>query len=159
MRLLLLFLLSASPIILVGSSSRQKEEIRQGQDLHLRCLATGHPEPNYQWLKDDTPIASTSIPIGAGASDRHVEMTTVSKRYALHDQGRELVVFATTSADNGTYTCIAVNSVGRDRHNIAVSVMGMQHGFYFFSSFSTDCEIHWEIVKKLTSYGFKRTCR
>ncbi len=100
------------------------EQVRQGQDLHLRCIASGHPEPNYQWLKDDTPIASTSIPMGAGKSDKHVEVTTVSKHYALHDQGRELVVFATKPVDAGVYTCIAVNTVGRDKHNMNVAVIG-----------------------------------
>ena len=115
----------ASPGILVGSSSRLKEKVRQGQDLHLRCIAIGHPEPTYQWLKDDTPIASTSIPMGSGQSDKAVEVSTVSKRYALHDQGRELVVFATKPEDAGSYTCIAVNTVGRDRHTMQVSVICM----------------------------------
>uniref|UniRef100_A0A5K3F1W2 Hemicentin-1 n=1 Tax=Mesocestoides corti TaxID=53468 RepID=A0A5K3F1W2_MESCO len=38
---------TSSPGILVGSSSRLNEKVRQGQDLHLRCIATGHPEPTY----------------------------------------------------------------------------------------------------------------
>ncbi|VDN96274.1 unnamed protein product [Rodentolepis nana] len=113
---------TSSPAILVGSSSRKKEKIRQGHDLRLRCIAVGHPEPTYQWLKDDTPIASTSIPMGAGQSSETVEVSTVSKRYALHDQGRELVVFSTKSEDAGSYTCIAVNTVGRDLHTMEVSV-------------------------------------
>ncbi|EUB62928.1 Hemicentin-1 [Echinococcus granulosus] len=114
---------TSSPGILVGSSSRLKEKVRQGQDLHLRCIAIGHPEPTYQWLKDDTPIASTSIPMGAGQSDKRVEISTVSKRYALHDQGRELVVFAAKPEDSGSYTCIATNVVGRDRHTMQVAVI------------------------------------
>lgn len=56
--------------------------------------------------------------------DKTVEVSTVSKRYALHDQGRELVVFATKAEDAGEYTCIAVNTVGRDRHTMQVSVIG-----------------------------------
>ncbi|KAL5107767.1 Hemicentin-1 [Taenia crassiceps] len=114
---------TSSPGILVGSSSRLKEKVRQGQDLHLRCIAIGHPEPTYQWLKDDTPIASTSIPMGAGQSDKSVEISTVSKRYALHDQGRELVVFSARPEDAGSYTCVATNIVGRDRHTMQVSVI------------------------------------
>ncbi|VUZ55036.1 unnamed protein product [Hymenolepis diminuta] len=113
---------TSSPAILVGSSSRKKEKVRQGQDLRLRCIAIGHPEPTYQWLKDDTPIASTSIPMGSGQMDKTVEVSTVSKHYALHDQGRELVVFATKAEDAGSYTCIAVNVVGRDRHTMQITV-------------------------------------
>lgn len=118
------FVILASPAILVGSSSRKKEKVRQGQDLRLRCIAIGHPEPTYQWLKDDTPIASTSIPMGSGQMDKTVEVSTVSKHYALHDQGRELVVFATKAEDAGSYTCIAVNVVGRDRHTMQITVTG-----------------------------------
>lgn len=118
--------LSASPIILLGSSTHLNEQVRQGQDLHLRCVATGSPEPTYQWLKDDSPIASTNVPMGAGPehSRNSVELTTVSERYALHDQGRELVILTAKETDSGSYTCIAVNSVGRDRHTVKVTVQG-----------------------------------
>uniref|UniRef100_A0A5K3G861 I-set domain-containing protein n=1 Tax=Mesocestoides corti TaxID=53468 RepID=A0A5K3G861_MESCO len=61
--------------------------------------------------------------MGAGKSQKNVEISTVSKRYALHDQGRELVVFGAKPEDAGAYTCIAVNTVGRDLHKMQVSVI------------------------------------
>ncbi|VDN10703.1 unnamed protein product [Dibothriocephalus latus] len=116
---------TSSPNILLGSSSRAKEQVRQGSDIRLRCIATGSPEPTYQWLKDDTPVASSVKPITTTHEvDKHtVEITTISSKYVLLDQGRELVVSKVTDQDAGVYTCVAINPVGRDRHTMNLTVL------------------------------------
>ena len=42
-----------SPDILVNDSSRDVA-IAEGQDVTLRCSATGYPQPNITWRREDS---------------------------------------------------------------------------------------------------------
>ncbi|CAL8103250.1 unnamed protein product [Calicophoron daubneyi] len=116
---------TSSPGILRGSSTSSNIDVNEGQDLRLQCLATANPEPVYQWLKDEVPLTIHTLAITSDLRDTDLiktNTTAISSRFAIHDNGRMLMVRNIQANEHGTYTCIASNSVGEDRLDISVTV-------------------------------------
>ncbi|KAH9592566.1 hypothetical protein MS3_00004447 [Schistosoma haematobium] len=117
---------TSSPGILRHSSSPSKVNVNDGQELRLQCLATANPEPVYQWLKDDTPLSLHVLTMssieGNDFSTPSIDITNLSSRYELHDQGRLLLIRGIQTHDAGRFTCVASNPVGEDRLDVEVEV-------------------------------------
>ena len=79
-----------------------------GTDITLRCIATGQPEPLYEWMRDGRVVQSRNrLTVHAGS----LTITSVS----LHDTGR--------------YDCVAENVVGRASKSIFLQVQGEEHSY------------------------------
>ncbi|KAK7488478.1 hypothetical protein BaRGS_00020263, partial [Batillaria attramentaria] len=74
-----------------------------GTDITLRCVATGQPEPLYEWMRDGRIVQSRNrITVNAG--------TLTINNVNLQDSGR--------------YDCVAENVVGRAAKSIFLQVQG-----------------------------------
>ena len=71
--------------------------------LNLTCIANGDPNPFFYWTKD----GSRDVP-----------------RAQLSDGNTTLVIGALEIADEGTYTCAAINRAGKDSSSAFVVVKG-----------------------------------
>lgn len=74
-----------------------------GDSAVFECYASGAPKPVISWFKDDTRLLSGGNIISA-------------------ESGQLLVIRQTTENDEGSYTCVATNSQGRDRHTVELTI-------------------------------------
>jgi hypothetical protein len=72
----------------------QSQTIADGSTVVFNSLATGAPNPNYQWAFNGTPISGATSP--------------------------SYLISGATSANAGSYTCIASNSAGASTSSAAV---------------------------------------
>ena len=75
----------------------------EGDNVDLRCEATGTPTPNLTWFKDGRELTSSN----------HV--TVVGRRVQLH---------SLRHGDAGVYTCTFKNIIGSASHTIKLVVRG-----------------------------------
>ena len=75
-----------------------------GQNITLRCSATGYPPPDIRWTKDGRDLPP-------------------SPRILIRDNG-QLVILDATEDNEGIYECTAINSAGMDVIQITVRYTG-----------------------------------
>ncbi|XP_076462560.1 peroxidasin-like isoform X2 [Babylonia areolata] len=74
-----------------------------GTDITLRCVATGEPEPLYEWMRDGRVVHSRNrMTVRAGL----------------------LTISSVSLQDTGRYDCVAENVVGRATKSIFLQVQG-----------------------------------
>uniref|UniRef100_A0AAY5KEU8 Ig-like domain-containing protein n=1 Tax=Esox lucius TaxID=8010 RepID=A0AAY5KEU8_ESOLU len=76
-------------------------EIKEGDNLSLRCQAEGNPTPSYQWV----------VPQAGPTSNTRAEGSVVNVTHIARSQA-------------GNYTCIATNEVGNSTWTVDVKVTG-----------------------------------
>ena len=74
--------------------------------INLTCMATGHPPPTYQWLKDGIPIPQEF------------------RSY--------LYIAELLPEDRGNYTCMVNNSEGDASEHATVNIQGIPVAIYCF---------------------------
>lgn len=74
-----------------------------GDSAVFECYASGAPKPVISWFKDDTRLLSGGNIISA-------------------ESGQLLVIRQTTKNDEGSYTCVATNSQGKDSHTVELTI-------------------------------------
>lgn len=79
-----------------------------GGELRIECRPEAAPYPDITWFRNGGSLNPSD-----NTEDR-VYMTTSG----------ELVIKDLTSADQGTYECVATNSLGEDRNRTVVSLFG-----------------------------------
>lgn len=75
-----------------------------GDSAVFECYASGAPKPVISWFKDDTRLMTGSNIISA-------------------ESGQLLVIRQSTENDEGSYTCVATNSQGSDRHTVQLTIV------------------------------------
>jgi hypothetical protein len=87
----------------------KSKNIVEGDTLHLECWVKGYPRANVTWLKDNQTL--------------HIDNKRITiEAKPAYDQ---LEIKSTSSADNGVYMCVAVDSEGRSSSkSIVVRVKG-----------------------------------
>ncbi|XP_036834633.1 hemicentin-1 isoform X2 [Oncorhynchus mykiss] len=88
------------PSIRRGESEVSVVENSQAQ---MTCVAEGVPQPTLSWEKEGTPLSDTS------------------GEYTILPSG-ELVIDVAQPDDEGSYTCVATNTVGQDSQTVSLSV-------------------------------------
>ncbi|XP_044177862.1 uncharacterized protein LOC122960084 isoform X2 [Acropora millepora] len=80
------------------------ENTREGDNLTIRCVASGHPQPLVTWSKaeGDLPITRTIV------------------------RDAELLILNVTLHDSGLYVCSATNPVGSNSSTFALKVLPKQ---------------------------------
>ena len=80
------------------------ENTREGDNLTIRCVASGHPQPLVTWSKaeGDLPITRTIV------------------------RDTELLILNVTLHDSGLYVCSATNPVGSNSSTFALKVLPKQ---------------------------------
>jgi len=80
------------------------ENTREGDNLTIRCVASGHPQPLVTWSKaeGDLPITRTIV------------------------RDAELLILNVTLDDSGLYVCSATNPVGSNSSSLALKVLPKQ---------------------------------
>jgi len=85
-------------------TSVNNETAALGTTAILRCISSGDTPLNFQWSFSGSMLTDDARITGA-----RTETLSISQL---------------TEADNGTYTCIATNSYGRDSAETSVIVIG-----------------------------------
>ena len=81
--------------------------VNSGQTATLRCIASGSPLPNFQWLKDGNDVAgNTGVTITTSNGDSNLTITNIQ------------------TSDAGTNECRAFNSEGRYTGSATITVTG-----------------------------------
>lgn len=81
------------PPAIVKGPEKDSHDYRDDDDYILECVAAGIPKPEYEWLKDDKPLASSG------------------RRIIPSDNG-SISIPALGTLDEGTYQCRAFNEYG-----------------------------------------------
>ncbi|XP_063366960.1 cell adhesion molecule Dscam2 [Cydia amplana] len=90
-----------------------EQTLQPGPSVSLKCVAMGHPPPQFTWLLDGFPIPTNS---------RFV----VGQHVTLQDDVvSHLNVSRVTEQDGGEYACVATNSAGKAVHAARVNVYGL----------------------------------
>lgn len=90
-----------------------QEEFLEGQTVELACKVIANPKAKLTWLKNQEAIKAT----GRYRIDKKEEAGEI-----------KLIINKITSADSGTYTCVAENSEGR--RECAVFTLVRRKSFY-----------------------------
>ncbi|KAH9395592.1 Neural ectodermal development factor [Tyrophagus putrescentiae] len=80
-----------------------------GQEVVIRCRATGSPKPAISWLANERTI---ELSTSGSSSDSNVD-TSLPSKYAVFPSG-DLLIRNATFEDMGKYTCTASNTHGTD---------------------------------------------
>ncbi|CAI5454961.1 unnamed protein product [Caenorhabditis angaria] len=79
--------------------------VNKGDQVTLWCEASGVPQPNIEWYRDDVLISNTAV----------AETTTTKKKAAIFS--------SITPEQSGVYTCKAENWVGETEEDVDLIVM------------------------------------
>ncbi|XP_062570988.1 hemicentin-1-like isoform X1 [Saccostrea cucullata] len=88
------------------SATEPYPKVREGEEITIRCPATGTPEPEITWLKGRQPI---DFSLTSGLREEN--------------GGRELHVHNAIVDYGGMYTCVASNSAGDDSVDMELEVL------------------------------------
>ncbi|KAJ0174157.1 hypothetical protein K1T71_010303 [Dendrolimus kikuchii] len=92
-----------------------EQTLQPGPSVSLKCVAMGHPPPQFTWLLDGFPIPTNS---------RFV----VGQHVTLQDDVvSHLNISRVTEQDGGEYACVATNSAGKASHAARVNVYGLPY--------------------------------
>ena len=73
----------------------------EGENVTLRCNATGYPPPTLSWTKDGSDISK-------------------NPRFSFSEEKKQLAITKASRVDSGAYRCVATNSLGDDTSMAAV---------------------------------------
>ena len=90
------------------SSHLESVGVSEGEPMKLKCAVVGKPDPNISWFKDQQQVEE---------SDRIKLKVTSDNTCILH-------ILKSDMDDEGTYTCSATNSAGKDTTSAKVTVNG-----------------------------------
>ncbi|CAK8691082.1 unnamed protein product [Clavelina lepadiformis] len=79
----------------IAGEPYERREVMQNSAVVMFCDASGIPDPTLSWYKDGQPLGTANV------------------RYSVLSQGRLLMVPRVQPSDDGDFTCVAVNVVGR----------------------------------------------
>ena len=112
--------------------SQQSPEIRRKprpksakseQDIQFRCLVSGYPEPSIRWLHNGSPIIQEK--------DGNTRFKTTSFVSSTSLISASLKIKNVKKSDEGEYTCLAQNDMGKDRgKEIATKITKFIENFY-----------------------------
>ncbi|XP_063830982.1 cell adhesion molecule Dscam2 [Ostrinia nubilalis] len=92
-----------------------EQTLQPGPSVSLKCVAMGHPPPQFTWLLDGFPIPTNS---------RFV----VGQHVTLQDDVvSHLNISRVTEQDGGEYACVASNTAGKALHAARVNVYGLPY--------------------------------
>ncbi|XP_037873453.1 cell adhesion molecule Dscam2 isoform X2 [Bombyx mori] len=92
-----------------------EQTLQPGPSVSLKCVAMGHPPPQFTWLLDGFPIPTNS---------RFV----VGQHVTLQDDVvSHLNISRVTEQDGGEYACVASNTAGKTSHAARVNVYGLPY--------------------------------
>ncbi|CAH4030501.1 unnamed protein product [Pieris brassicae] len=92
-----------------------EQTLQPGPSVSLKCVAMGHPPPQFTWTLDGFPIPTNS---------RFV----VGQHVTLQDDVvSHLNVSRVTEQDGGEYACVAANTAGKASHAARVNVYGLPY--------------------------------
>ena len=83
-----------------------RDDINQGDDLHLTCIVRGVPIPTVSWQLDGISLIATT--------DGQVSFPTPNSLY----------IKVVSGAYTGRYGCLVVNGAGKTSKYIDVSIQG-----------------------------------
>jgi len=89
----------------------------------LSCTSRGSPPDTFTWMKDDSLIVPTPTFI------------TVNHNSTAAVFRSEYVINSVNTSDDGRYSCIATNPIGKDRKTI--NVVTVNGGFILLPFLST----------------------
>lgn len=90
------------------TSQLESAEVSEGEPVKLKCAVIGKPDPNITWFKDQQQVQE---------SDR-IKMKVTPDNTCL------LNILKSDMDDEGTYTCSATNSAGKDTTSAKLTVSG-----------------------------------
>lgn len=90
------------------TSQLERIEVSEGEQVKLKCAVVGRPDPNISWFKDQQQVQE---------SDR-IKMKVTSDNTCV------LNILKSDMDDEGTYTCSATNSAGKDTTSAKLTVNG-----------------------------------
>lgn len=92
------------PPYIILPNQQKNYEVIQGQDVILKCLSNGYPNPNTIWERSG-----------------HV-IDLVQNNFDLIPDG-SLKLFSAKPSDTGNYRCLAQNVAGSDFKDLTLTVM------------------------------------
>ncbi|XP_012709200.2 matrix-remodeling-associated protein 5 isoform X1 [Fundulus heteroclitus] len=95
---------------------KSSQEVVQGQDLKVDCVASGLPSPEISWALPDGTMVNHVKQKAAVSMGR-------SRRYVVFDNGT-LYFNDVGLPEEGDYTCYAQNQLGKDEMKVRVRVKG-----------------------------------
>lgn len=90
------------------TSQLERVEVSEGEPLRLKCAVVGKPDPIITWFKDQQQVHE---------SDK-IKLKMTSDNTCI------LNIPKSDMNDEGTYTCSATNSAGKDTTSVKVTVIG-----------------------------------
>ena len=90
------------------TSPVENVEVSEGEPVKLKCTVIGRPEPNITWFKDHRQLHENS----------RFKMKVTSDKSCI------LTIQKSDMDDEGTYTCTATNSAGKDTCSANLTVNG-----------------------------------
>ncbi|XP_075395053.1 matrix-remodeling-associated protein 5-like [Tenrec ecaudatus] len=90
--------------------------VAYGDDLKVDCVATGLPNPEVTWSLPDGSVVHPLLQADDGGAGARAQ------RYLVFNNGT-LLLNEVGTREQGDYTCLAQNQVGRDRMTVRVHVL------------------------------------
>ena len=93
-------------------SSKPRNNVEEGTTVRLRCKVTGSPHPTISWIKEDKPLPQ---------ENKRISIRNNTNASALKIKNVKL-------ADQGNYTCIAENALGKANATLQLEILRVRDG-------------------------------
>ncbi|KAM9812236.1 immunoglobulin superfamily member 10 isoform X1 [Syngnathus typhle] len=93
-----------------------KKKVLYGNDFKVDCKASGAPKPEISWGLPDGTVVNSALQADSLNGGRRI------RRFTLFDNGT-LYVNQVGMSEEGDYTCIAENQVGKDEMHVHITVV------------------------------------
>ncbi|XP_077579541.1 immunoglobulin superfamily member 10 [Stigmatopora nigra] len=93
-----------------------KKKVMYGNDLKVDCKASGAPKPEISWGLPDGTVVNSALQADSSSGRSRI------RRYTLFENGT-LYVNQVGMSEEGHYTCVAENKVGKDEMHVHITVV------------------------------------
>ena len=97
------------------------KQIKEGENITLRCIGIGHPPPLVQWRKLNGSLSDrvSSTNMSISTNERNITRVIV-----------DILVTKVSREDTGDYECLTTNLLSNVIKKILLIVQCMQPGMY-----------------------------
>ena len=117
---------AVSPTIVFSPSAVR--DVVWGENLVASCRANADPPPMIQWFRGDQMLNDGD----------QLGNVSISQSFKGSDRSSQLTVTDVTSDDTRIYSCMAVNSLGKDSKSFQVNIVGESDPIHYKLVFSSN---------------------
>ena len=111
-------------VISVYPNGQLTYTVNEGNSVTFKCTATGIPDPEITWRRDEMAFNSSDPRVTIGSMPTIIEVMRDSDNETVFEVTQTLTLNTTMDSNSGMYECVAMSDVGQDSSFYELIVQG-----------------------------------